>query len=163
MSTAYADREGRIPLNLIDLVAMDRQGAGIALGISCGAAIPAKENDAVAEIGAFLRRQDGAQLLFHLFRLFSVRKTQAAADADAVGIADHASGCTVKVTQQQIRRFSTHTGDAEQFLHGTGNLTAVVGKQHLTAQDDIPGLVLVKAAGMNQLLNMRNRSICHAE
>jgi hypothetical protein len=42
-----------------------------ALGISGGAAVTTEEDNAVAEITAFFRRQDLPKLLFHLFGFFS--------------------------------------------------------------------------------------------
>ena len=45
---------------------MHDQRTFFAFWIPGGAAIPAEEDDAVAEIGAFLRRQDGPELLFYL-------------------------------------------------------------------------------------------------
>ena len=94
----------------IKLLTMHGQGALAAFGIAGGAAVPAKEDDAVAEVGAFLRGEDLAQLLFHLFGLLALAQAQTAADSDAVGIADDTAGNTVEITQQKIRCFSTNTG-----------------------------------------------------
>ena len=104
--------------------AVKRQRAVSAVRVPGGAAVPAKENDPVAEVAAFLRRQDGPELGLHLFRLLAVGKSQPPADADAVGVTDHASRHTVQVTQQQIGGFPPHAGKAQQFLHGAGDFAA---------------------------------------
>ena len=82
----------------IEFFAVHGQRTFSALGISGGTAIPAKEHDPVTEIAAFLRGQNGPQLLFHLLRFLAMTETQTAADADAVGIADHAARCAVEIT-----------------------------------------------------------------
>jgi hypothetical protein len=54
----------------------------------------------VAEVGAFLRRENFAKLLLHLLRLLTLSKTQAVSNADAMGIADHAAGHGIEVAQK---------------------------------------------------------------
>ena len=95
----------------VEFSAVGSQRALTAFGISGGAAIPAEEDDAVAEIAAFFRRQNGTQLLLHFFRLLSLGKPKALADANAVGIADHTARNTVKITQKQIGGLSAYTGE----------------------------------------------------
>ena len=110
----------------------------------------------MAEIVALLRRQDCPELLLHLLRLLAVGKSQPSADADAVGVADHASRHGVNVPQQQIGGLPPHAGQAQQLLHGAGHLAAVVFQKHLTGQNDVPGLVLVEAAGADVVFHIRN-------
>ena len=78
---------------MLDIPVCAKLGEGTlcTLGRAGGADVSAKQNDAMAKIAAFLRRQDGPQLLLHLLRVFSLGKTQSAADADAVGVADDAA------------------------------------------------------------------------
>ena len=83
-------------------------------------------------------------------------QAQLAADADAVGIADYAAGDLVDISKQQIRRFPTYTGQPQQLLHGAGDLSTVVAEQHLAGQHNIPGLVLVEAAGADIVLYIFN-------
>ena len=66
-------------------------GAFSALGITGGTEIPSEQDDAMAEIRAFLRWKNGSQLALHLFRLLAVTQTHPAADADAVSVTDHTS------------------------------------------------------------------------
>ena len=91
---------------------MHHKGAFAAFGIPSGAAIPAEENNAVAEVGTFLRRKNSAKLLFYFFRFLAVTQTQTAANADAMGITYHTARCAVEVAQQEIRGFTAHTGDS---------------------------------------------------
>ena len=86
------------------------QGAFAALWVSCRADVSAEENDAVAEIRAFLRRQDGSELLFHLLRVLALGKAQTTANTDAVGVTDNTAGHAIKITQQKIGGFSSHAG-----------------------------------------------------
>ena len=93
---------------------MHHQGTFAAFGISGGAAVSAEEDDAVAEIITFLGGQNFTKLLFHLFRFFTLAQTQPSADADAVGVADHASGNGIKITQQEIGGFSANAGNPQR-------------------------------------------------
>ena len=60
--------------------------------------LPTEKYAPVAEVAAFLRRQIGTELLFHLFLLLAFGKSQTAAYANTVGVADYTAGLTVKVT-----------------------------------------------------------------
>ena len=105
----------------IELLAVHSQGAFAAFGVSCGAAVTTKEDDAVAEVGAFLRGEDQAQLLFYLLGFLTHGQTQTAADADAVGVADDGTGDAVEVAQQQIGGFRPTPGrrSRSSILSGT--------------------------------------------
>jgi hypothetical protein len=59
----------------IEFSAIHGQRTFSAVGISGGTAVPAEEDNPVAEITAFLRRQNGPKLFFHLFRLFPVTES----------------------------------------------------------------------------------------
>ena len=146
----------------IERMAEHGQGTFPTFGVPGGAAVTSEEYDPVTEIAAFLRRKDRPELLLHLFRLLALGKPQSSADPDAVGVADYAARNTVQVAQQEIGSLASHTGDSQQFLHGTGYLAAVVPQQHLAAQNDIPGFMLVEAAGMHQLLHMADVSPGHS-
>ena len=95
----------------IDLCAVDRQGTFAALGISGSAAISAEKDDPVTEVTAFLRWQDGSELLFHFLRLLAVGKTQTAANANAVGVTDHTARDSIQITQQQVGSLSSYAGE----------------------------------------------------
>ena len=58
-----------------------------AFGTSCRADFSTKQNDTVAEIGAFLRRQTLAKLHFYFVRICAGRQAKLAANADTMGIA----------------------------------------------------------------------------
>ena len=84
--------------------------AALAPGIPGGAAVPAKQDDAVAEIAALFRGQNGTKLLFHLFRFFSMGKPQTAADTDAVGVADDTAGDGIEIAQKKVGGLSAYAG-----------------------------------------------------
>ena len=44
----------------------------------------------------------------------------------------------------------------QQLLHGSGNFSVVILKKHLTSENNVPGFVLVKPAGMHQFFHMGN-------
>ena len=81
-----------------------------ALRIPGGTNVTTKQHDAMAKIGAFLRRQDGSELLFHLLRVLALGKAQTTANTDAVGVTDNTAGHAIKITQQKIGGFSSHAG-----------------------------------------------------
>ena len=89
------------------------QGAFAALGVSGRANIPAEEDDSVTEVGTFFRRQNGAKLLFYLFGVRSLGKSQSTANPDAVGVTYHTAGDAVQITQKQIGGLSANTGQGQ--------------------------------------------------
>ena len=97
LSQRYGTKRGIRTLWII-FFAKHGQGAFVAAGALGGAAIPAEQDDPVAEIGAFLRRKNGAQLLFHLLRLLALAQPKPTADTDTVGVADNAAGNSIQVT-----------------------------------------------------------------
>ena len=77
------------------LRAVDLQGTTVALRIAGGANISAEKYDPVTEITALLGRQDFAELLFHLLRVFALGKSQTTTDANTVGVTDNAAGLSI--------------------------------------------------------------------
>ena len=86
------------------------QGAFAAFGTARGAEVAPEQDDPMAEIGAFLRRENGAELLFDLLRLLSGGKPESVADADVVRVSDDGAGASVNVAQEQIRCLPPDTG-----------------------------------------------------
>ena len=117
------------------------------------------KHDAVAEIGAFLRGQNGPELALHFFRFLALGQSQKIGDADAVGVADHGAGNGVQVAQQQVGGFAAHAGQPQQLVHGAGHLPAVFVAQHPAGQHNVPGLVLEEAAGVDVLLHLGDISL----
>ena len=106
----------------IKLLTVHGQRAFAAFGVPGGTAVPAEEDDAVAEVGAFLRGEDLPQLLFHLFGFLALAQAQSAADADAVGVADDGAGDAVEVAQQEIGGLAAHAGSRSRFSMVLGTL-----------------------------------------
>ena len=84
----------------IDVAAVECQGAVVAFWAPGSAGIPPELNQTVAEIVAFLRREDGPKLPLYLFRICAFRKAQFATDADAVGVTYHTAGNSIQVAEQ---------------------------------------------------------------
>ena len=83
----------------IPFLTMHGKGTFLAFGIPCGADLSAEQHDPMTEIAAFFRGQDLAQLPLHLLRLFALGQTQTTADANAMGVANHAAGLLINITQ----------------------------------------------------------------
>ena len=83
------------------------------MGTLGGTAVSTEKDDSMAEIRAFLCRKDCAELFFYFLRFLALGKTQTAADADTMGITDHAAGNTVQIAQQQIGSLATDTGNSQ--------------------------------------------------
>ena len=103
----------------------------------------------MAEITRLLRREDGAQLLFHAQRVFAaVGEAEAARDADAVRVAD-VGGLVVDVAENEVRGLAPDAGETRQLLHRAGDPAAVLFKENFRALDEVFGLGIVKAAGLD--------------
>ena len=127
-----------------------RRAAGaVAVRLAGGAAVAAEEHHAVAEIARLLRREDGAQLLFHAQRvLTAVGETETARDADAVRVAD-VCGLVIDVAENEVRGLAPDAGETRQLLHRAGDPAAVLFKENFRALDEVFGLGIVKAAGLD--------------
>ena len=108
----------------------------------------------MAEIRGFLGRDHLPQLTLRLQGVLGpVRQAQAPSDADAVGVA-YVGLLTEHVAQDQIGCLSAHAGKSRQLFHGAGHLAAVLRKQLLGAGHDVPGLAVIKAAGVDVLAHL---------
>ena len=114
------------------------------------------QHQPVAEIRRLLRRQNRAQLRFDLCRVLALGEPQKVCDADAVRVANDRAGSFVKIAQQQIRSFSANTGKRQERFHRAGNLAAVFFAQQLAGEDDVTCFVLVKPAGTDIVLDLRD-------
>ena len=116
---------------------------------------PAVKHHAVAEIVGFLRRETGPKLLLGLPRVFGpVGQPKQTRDADAVGIRHHDARRVMDVAQDQVGGLPAHAGEAEQLLHGSGDLPAELGQEHPGGQDDVPGLGTEETAGVDTGLHI---------
>ena len=130
-------------------VAVGAQRAAVAVRLAGGAAVAAEEHHAVAEITRLLRREDGAQLLFHAQRVFAaVGEAETARDADAVRVAD-VGGLVADVAENEVRGLASDAGETRQLLHRAGDPAAVLFKENFRALDEVFGLGIVKAAGLD--------------
>ena len=162
LSTAYAwSRGDMISLGGRYLPAEDGKGTTDTVRLPGGTAVPSKEHDPVAEVAALFGRKDGTELMLHFFWVFSLGKSKTAADADTVGVANDASWSGIEIAHEKIGRLSAHAGDLKELLHSPWDFSAIVGKEHLASQNDIPGLVLIESAGVHQFLYMTDIGACH--
>ena len=109
----------------------------------------------MAEVVGLLGRDPLPQLPLHLKGILgAVGDPQPSRDADAVGVAD-IGGLAEHVPQNQIGGLAPHAGKAGQFLHGAGDSAAVFIHQLLGTGHDVPGLAVVKAAGVDVFAHLR--------
>ena len=142
---------------LFTVLAVFFETAFFAQGAAGIAHSPAVENNAVAELGGFLRRENGSQFFFYFFGLLQViHKTEAVGYSYAVGIHHHGAGDIIKIPENEICGFSAHAGKGGELFHSGGDFSAVLLEKNFGALNDIPCLGMVEAAGMHILLYFRN-------
>ena len=116
-------------------------------GAASRANVPPELHDTVAKIALLPRLDQLGKDLFHprgIFKAFGVQP-QPTANADAMGVADHASGDVVEIAQQQIGSLSAYTGQAKELVHSAGDFSTVVRNQHLAGEDNILCLLAEEA------------------
>ncbi len=127
-------------------------------GIADGTAV---ENDAVAEGGGGLGRENFAKLPLNFFRLLEViHQAEAVGDADTVGIHNGAAGDMEHIAEDQVGGFAADAGEGGKFFHGGRDLTVMLFQQNFGTLHNIPGFGMIEAAGMNILLHLGDVSGC---
>ena len=106
---------------LFAVVAKGSDWARRAFGGACGADISSKPDDAVTEVGTFLRvkkrRHDALDLGGISFVLGVC--TKPSADADEMGVGDD-GGLAEYVAEQKVRDLSADAREEKKLLHGVG-------------------------------------------
>ena len=121
-------------------------------GIADGTAV---ENDAVAEGGRGLGRENFAKLPLNFFRLLQVvHQAEAVGDADAVGIHNGAAGDMEHIAEDQVGGLAPDAGESGKFFHGGRDLTVMLFQQDFGTRHNIPGFGMIEAAGMDILLHL---------
>jgi hypothetical protein len=117
--------------------------------------IGAVENDAVAESGRGLGRENFAKLPLDLFRLLQVvHQTEAVGDTDAVGIHNGTAGDMKHIAKDQVGGLAADAGKGGELLHGGRDLTVMLFQQNFGARHNIPGFGMIEAAGVDILLHL---------
>jgi hypothetical protein len=73
-----------------------------------------------------------------------------------VGVRHHHARDVVHVAEDEVRGLAAYAGEGEQFVHGGGDPAAEVVHQLPGAEHDVPGLGVVKSAGVDVLLHVRD-------
>jgi hypothetical protein len=127
-------------------------------GIADGTAV---ENDAVAEGGGGLGRENFAKLPLNFFRLLQVvHQAEAVGDTDTVGIHNDAAGDMEHVAKDQVGGLAADAGKGGELLHGGRDLTVMLFQQDFGTRHNIPGFGMIEAAGMDILLHLGNVGGC---
>lgn len=116
----------------------------------------------MAKIIAFLGGKQGAQDVFDLLLIGLGMQTEAAGDADAMGIDHDGAGHMEDIAHDEVGGFSADTGQSDQLVEGIGNLAVVAVAQDACHRDDILGFGFVESAGFDvfrQLLGCALREV----
>ena len=129
-----------------------------AAGVADGTAV---QNDTVTEIRGALRRKNLPEGCFYFFGLFEiVHEAETVGNADAVRIHHHGTRHPVEIAEQEVRGLAADAGEFHEFFHGVGDLSVVLFQKNDSAADDVPCLGVVKTAGMDVLLDLRDIGFC---
>ena len=71
-------------------------------------------------------------------------------------VADDGAGDLINIAKQKICRLAADTGKGQKFFHCAGHLAAELFAQRLTGEDNVARLVLIKPAGADVFLNLRD-------
>ena len=113
---------------------------------------PAVINKTMAEIAAFLRRNDFPQLPFYFSRLlYIVHQADQIAEPDAVRVRDNRR-FSENISHDQIGAFSSHTRKGEKLLKVIRNLVMIFFMQYLHTAGNIPRLAGTKPARTHNFL-----------
>lgn len=135
------------------VTAQIRKAAMVTLRPPGNADGPAMIHEAVAELIAFLGRDDFPQGLLYLRGLPDVvRQSDQVAEADAVRVGDD-GGLSVHISENEIRTLSPNAGKGKELFHVTGDDVMILLVQNLHAGADVPGLGVPKTAGTDNRLN----------
>ena len=127
-------------------------------GIADGTTV---ENDAVAEGGRGLGRENFAKLPLNFFRLLEViYQTEAVGDTDTVGIHNGAAGDMEHIAEDQICGLAADAGEGGELFHGGRDLTVMLFQQDFGTRHNIPGFGMIEAAGMDILLHLGDVGGC---
>src|ERR1700732_3793314 len=124
------------------------EAAGLA-GDTNAAAMP---DELVGKLNPFFFRNDAHEVLLYFFGIFVLREIEAAREANHVGIDHDAARDAIGGAQHYVARFSRHTWEREDFVHGFGDLAAEGFEQRFAGAHDGFGLVSEKSGGPNLLL-----------
>ena len=136
--------------------------AGVAIRFAGGAYGAAVKDEAVAEIVALIGRKQSAQDDFDLLLIGLGMQTEAAGDADAVGIDHDRAGHMEDIAHDEVGGFSADTGQGDQLVEGIGDLAVIAVAQDARHRDDILGFGFVESAGFDvfrQLLGCALREV----
>ena len=109
---------------------------------------------AVAQVTAFLRRNDLPQGHLHLLRLLdAIHQSDFIAQPDAVGVCDD-GGLAEHITHDQVGALAAHAGQCQQLFKGGGHFAVVFIPQYPHTGRDIPGLAAAQPTGLDNGFNL---------
>ena len=117
------------------------------------------QNQPVAKIGGLVRWELLPERSLDFHWVFSGDKADAVCETDAVGIHDNCR-LVKNIAQDQVCRFPADARQLQELIHSIRNLAAVILQQHLGRKNNVPGLRVIKAAGMDNLLKFRDIRCC---
>ena len=131
-----------------------RQAAFVAVGLGPGGAdLPSVINQPVAEIAAFLRRNNFPECHLHPFRVFDpVHQADPVAQADTVSVGDN-GGLAKYVPHNQVGAFPAYPGKSQQGIKVLRDPATILIGDNFHAGYNVPGFAPPQAAGADYLLH----------
>ena len=99
---------------------------------------PSVQDQAMAEIVGFIRRQHSPQIFFNFQRIGAICQPQPPADSDTVGIGNDCRFME-NIAHYQIGCFAADSGQLSQFFQRVGNDTVINVPQHAAHGINITG------------------------
>lgn len=103
----------------------------------------------MTEIVALVRGEQRAQDGFDLLLVGFVMKSEAAGDADAVGVDHDRAGHPEDVAHDEVGCFSADAGQGGQLVESMGHFAVVALAEDARHRDDVLRLGLVQTAGLD--------------
>ncbi len=118
------------------------------------------QNTAVAEVGAFVGRQQGPHYFFDFFGVFFVGKAQACHNTHKMRVA-YNSVTAVNIADYQVCRFASDTGQSDKLFDCVGDFSVEVRQNFLCRKNYIVCLLVIKSARLYDFFDLRHIGVCH--
>ena len=107
----------------------------------------------MTKVRGTLRRDQRAEIFFHLYRVFGFCQSQPSGDPDKVGIR-HDCRLAVDIAENQVCSFASHAGQGKQIFHIVRHHAAEVQQQLGRHFLDALGFHMIEAAGTDDLFQI---------
>jgi hypothetical protein len=106
-------------------------------------------DEPVAEVSPRFFWKKFRKVCFDFYGIGIFGETEAVGEASDMGIHDNAFIEAKGIAKNDVRGFSSDSGEGSQGFQGAGNLTIVVGKERGSHGSQVPGFIPEKTGGVN--------------